>query len=296
MNICDLHCDTLIYKQPLLKNRLSVDFCRMGRYEHYMQFFAVCLDPEEREAERALEYAKFFRGELAKNGLPLCKSFQDLEACWKDGKPALFLSLEGGGVIGCMSDLERLFAAGFRMFSLTWNKKNQLAGGADDPDAGLTDFGGIIAEKIEAMGGAVDLSHLNDRSFWEAADVLKKPLIASHSNARAVCPHRRNLTDEQFLRIKKSGGCVGLNLCPHFLSEQPPVRFSALSAHVAHFLSLGGAEQIGLGCDFDGTDSLPEDCRGIEELGRISQILESDPGTTEKITHKNVLRLLKICL
>ena len=296
MNICDLHCDTLIYRQPLLKNRLAVDFCRMGKYEHYMQFFGVCLDSEERAVERVLEYAEFFKDELTKNGLPLCTSFQDLERCWNEGKPALFLSLEGGGMIGCLSDLERLFAAGFRMFALTWNKQNQLAGGADDPDAGLTDFGGIIAEKIEEMGGAVDLSHLNDRSFWELADVLKNPLIASHSNAHAVCPHRRNLTDEQFLRIKQSGGCVGLNLYPPFLSEQPGVRLSALSAHVAHFLSLGGAEQIGLGCDFDGTDSLPEDCRGIEDLVRLSQIPGMQPGLLHKITHKNVLRVLEICL
>ena len=157
------------------------------------------------------------------------------------------------------------------MLTLTWNGENELGSGADMP-GGLTPRGVKAVEACEDAGIIIDVSHLNDRGFGQMADLARRPFVASHSNARAVCNHRRNLTDEQFMRIVAAKGLVGLNFCTHFLSEEiadPP--FSCLAAHIEHFLSLGGEQTLALGSDYDGTDvpSWLDPARKVEDLYQL---------------------------
>lgn len=141
----------------------------------------------------------------------------------------------------------------------------------------------------------IDVSHLNDRSFYDIAEISSLPIIASHSNSRSVCKHRRNLTNDMFSIIKNSGGCVGVNFYPPFLNDSGSANIDDIVRHIEHFLDLGGENHIGLGTDFDGTDGLmPTGICGCEDVyklfDRLLQLNYSE-ALIEKISHKNFKRL-----
>ncbi|MBE7044499.1 MAG: hypothetical protein E7397_03145 [Ruminococcaceae bacterium] len=300
MRIIDMHCDTLTQFVPLFKNDRCVDFERMQKNCHYTQFFAIylpdeCPNPMERIRERIL----FLSQELEKNKLILANSYQDLQACRQENKPAVFLSIENAFMIKNRFDLEFLYESGVRCLSLTWNHANRLAGGALEKDAGLSDFGAEIATYAEALGILIDLSHLNDRSFWELMPLLKKPPVATHSNARAICPHPRNLSDAQILEIIRKKGCVCTNAYAPFLTAQEECTLSDFLLHIEHIRHLGGENHIGFGFDFDGCELLPQNFCGVEDVKKLIRKMEQSgysPDFIENITHKNVESVLEICL
>ena len=156
-------------------------------------------------------------------------------------------------------------ADGVKMVTLTWNGKNTIASGHDTQD-GLSPFGREVVRVLEDRRIVVDVSHLNDVGFWELMKVVRRPFAASHSNARSVCGHRRNLTDDQFRAIVSMGGVVGLNYYRSFVSDRyaengsearadGEVTFEELAAHLERFLDLDGEDAIALGSDFDGSDT-----------------------------------------
>ena len=148
--------------------------------------------------------------------------------------------------------------------TLTWNGPNELGCGTSKNE-GLTDFGKAAIKEMERVGMLVDLSHISDAGFDDACSVATKPLIASHSNSRAVCGHIRNVTDEQFQEYVKRGGLVGLNYSKDFICDDPEkADFDWLYRHIEHFLSLGGEKVIALGSDFDGT-RVPECLSSVEK-------------------------------
>ena len=206
MNIFDAHCDT-VYKamlsgKNLYRNNLHIDFFRMSEYDAYTQFFAVWLENEENAMNNFIEMVDLFDNEIEKNKnvAEKCLSYHDMKRAQNTGKIAAFLTVEGAYIINSRDDADYIFKRGVRCVSLTWNGKNKLAVGADEI-GGLTDFGKEITEYMQDIGIIIDVSHLNERSFWDVMKNSRKPVIASHSNSKSICNHRRNLTDEQFRAI-----------------------------------------------------------------------------------------------
>ena len=182
---------------------------------------------------------------------------------------------EGAQLLGCsLEGLERAFRMGVRAVNPVWNHANRLCGScAEEPERGLTAQGRTFCRRMEALGMLVDVSHMSDAGFWDVAETLEGPFIASHSNARALCPHPRNLTDEMMREIIRRGGVAGINLFRAFLGEDT-AGLEAVVAHIEHFLALGGEENVALGGDLDGCgDQFPAGFAGIQDMEQIVEAL-----------------------
>ena len=278
MRIIDTHSDTLteIFKtgEKLYENNLHINIKKMKRYSSYGQFFACFTHPEmeENAKEYAVRAFSYFKDELVKNQeyIGLATNYKEYCKLKNAGKITAFFSMENAEAIESISDLDLFYNLGVRMISLTWNSENHLATGVfGDDNRGVTEFGKQVIQKMEERNIVLDVSHLNERSFQDVAEASKKPFIASHSNAYAVCNNKRNLTDEQFLEIKRRDGYVGINFYPLFLTGEKNAKLSDILKTVEYFLSLGGENIIGLGSDFDGVDCLPSGICGVEDIEKI---------------------------
>ena len=275
----DGHCDTILRcwetGQDLADNDGAVDLTRGGRFGRYCQFFALFSvdDPKTgKNAHQAYEeqYALFCRQmEAHSDAVVQCRNGEDAQQAHRQGKIAAFLSVEGAHSLNC--DLDRLrlaYARGVRAVNLTWNNPNLLSGtNCQERSRGLSGQGRAFVREMERLGMLVDVSHLSDPGFWDVAEELSGPFFASHSNARAVFSHPRNLTDEQFTAIIDHNGVVGLNLYANFLGERADL--DTAIAHLEHWLELGGERTVALGGDLDGCSSLPEGITGIQDLDRL---------------------------
>lgn len=205
-------------------------------------------------------YVQFFRTQVTakRTKLAACRTFSDLDRAISAGKFAGILTVEGGCVLaGDLARIKTIWKAGVRMLTLTWNGKNELGSGHDSEE-GLTDFGREAVAELERQGVIIDVSHLNDRGFSDLAEIAKKPFIASHSNARAVTNHPRNLPDAFIEEIMLRGGLIGLNFASVFLTSGADGGMDDLLRHVDHFLELGAARCLALGSDYDGADIHPD--------------------------------------
>ena len=141
-----------------------------------------------------------------------------------------------------------------------------------------------------------DLSHASDETFWDVLKVSQKPVLVSHSNARSLCNHPRNITDEMFLALCENHGVLGINFYPPFLENQPQkADLESIFHHIEHFLELGGENHIGFGSDFDGVDSLPKGITDFSSFGNIINEMEKrnyPKELIEKICYKNMMRIL----
>jgi membrane dipeptidase len=192
------------------------------------------------------------------------------------------LSMEGAEPLQGDVDLLRLFLRlGVRALGLTWNGRNALADGVDDAitGGGLTVAGRRVVAEMNRLGMLVDVSHLSEGGFWDVVSECRGPFIASHSNARAICPHRRNLSDAQLCAVAASGGVVGINFCPPFLTATGQAGISDILEHAEHMLSVMGRGHVGLGSDFDGVRQLPEGIMGVEALPALAQAFEKEFGS-----------------
>jgi len=213
-----------------------------------------------------------------------------------DEKPvALFLTVEGGSVLGGdIRWVDKLHQMGVKMMTLTWNGENELCGGVGS-EKDFTPFGRQAVARMEELGMAVDVSHLNDASFWQLCEFAGRPFCASHSNSRAICSHPRNLTDGQFKEIAARGGGVGLNYHRWFITDSGESKtIDDLLRHLHHFLELGGEDTVALGSDFDGAD-LPEYLNGIEKLPMLIDALERSgisKTVVDKVLFGNAARYL----
>lgn len=205
------------------------------------------------------------------------------------------LSVEGADFITDGTErLFSLFSRGVRMLTLVWNNENALCGAAVGTDNGLKEPGARVIKAAEELGITLDLSHMGDKSFYDCMSVVKKPVVASHSNSRTICPVKRNITDDEFMCIKRNGGCVGINFYPEFLADKKAT-VDDIIRHIDYFLSLGGEDNIGIGTDFDGIGSLPEGISSTASLYTLCEKLNGLYGdiVTEKIMGKNFLRVLR---
>ena len=214
------------------------------------------LTQEERIAYYTLFQRSFTRqAEKFSHRAAACRTAGEVEAAWAEGKHALILTVESGSALaGDLDRVEVLARDGVRMLTLTWNGENELASG-NVTGHGLSDFGRAAVSAMEEQGILIDVSHLNDRSFWDVAEAARKPFVASHSNARSVCGHLRNLTDGQIRAMAERRCLIGLNYSVFFLQDGGgEVQPDQLCRHIDRFLELGAEHCLALGSDADGTD------------------------------------------
>ena len=287
----DAHCDTgtkaLRSGEGLRSNRIHLDLTRLGAYAPAAQVFAVFSRPRTHDwragyendspagalAAHGTECLSALVRELERNAdlVMICRSADDARQAAAQGKVAAFLAVEGAELLGSsVEGLRSAYEKGVRLVNLTWNYRNPLCG-TNQTGGGLTEAGRVFVREAQALGVAVDMSHLSDEGFWDCLELAEKPILAGHSNARALCPHPRNLTEGMFSALAKAGGVAGLNLCPAFLGEDPDVE--TCFAHVEHFLALGGEKAVCLGTDFDGIDHTPRGIAGVQDMGAIYECL-----------------------
>lgn len=276
MIITDTHCDTLCKildgGKDLKWNELDVNIDKMKVYSQYTQVFACFIDPiyKSNAKNRCLKLIDMFYKQAEKFNIVPCVGINDILYARNRGEVAGLLSIEGGECIESLSDLRIYSRLGVKIAALTWNYQNHIAGGVlGDSSAGLTVFGREVVKEMNRINMAVDVSHLNEKSFWDVIELSEKPVIASHSDSKSICSHPRNLTDRQFKSICKSGGYVGINFYPVFLNDSMEAGINDIVKHIEHFMKLGGEEHIGIGADFDGVDYLPDGINGPAEIYRI---------------------------
>ena len=213
----------------------------------------------------------------------------------KEGKVAILLGIENGSALGGSLDTLPVYRRlGVRLFGLTWNGRNELAGGVGSR-AGLSRFGREVIREASRLGMVIDVSHLGDRSFGDVARAVKGPFIASHSNARSLCDHPRNLRDDQIREIASRGGVMGVNFYPGFLRSRGRATLEDLLEHIDRLVEVGGIDAVGVGTDFDGVPTLP---RGIDHAGHLPRITAGllgrgyAPSHVKKILGGNFLRVL----
>ena len=213
----------------------------------------------------------------------------------------VFLGVEGLAPLGTdLSGLDRLAALGVRTAMLTWNESNALAAGAGAPDTGLTALGRQAVGRMERLGMVPDVSHLGEKSFWDLLEAAQGPVIASHSNCRALCDVRRNLTDDHLRAIRDRGGVVGLNSYHGFVhADRERQTVETLARHAARMIEVMGVEHVGCGfdfCHFMGPGN--ESAEGVEDAGQVRNLLDclERMGLTARertlIARENFLRLL----
>lgn len=268
---------------------------------HWCQCCAIFI-PDELHGEEAIAYYDLHQRSfhrqleaLSHKVLP-CRTAGEVESAWAAGKTAAILTVENGSVLaGRLERVETLAQDGVRMVTLTWNGENEIGSG-HTTDHGLSPFGREAVQALERQGILVDVSHLNDQSFEDLLHVAKQPFVASHSNARSICGHKRNLTDEQILEMVRRGCLIGLNYSQDFLrTGTRPAALDDLYRHVEHFLKLGAERCLALGSDADGTD-VPPGLDGPERFAGLYQYFLSrglSRRQAEGILWKNALNFFR---
>ena len=293
----DCHCDTAAHArehgEKLRRNRMQLDLERLSHYSPAGQVFAVCAADDAEPVKFADATILYFLEQIKENSdiVKLCLNFRDILSAEKEGKIAALLSIEGAEQI---SDIDAAYRQGVRIVHMTWNHDNALCGAAMDSGAGLTQAGKRFVMRAQQLGIMLDMSHISERGFWDTLSISTRPVIAGHSNAKAVCNVTRNLTDAQFTALVKQGGGAGINLYPEFLGLGCDI--DAVFAHIEHFISLGGEKSVFLGCDLDGIEQMPKDISGVQDLGRIYEALlrhNYPERLARDIFRNNILRVME---
>lgn len=311
--VFDLHCDTALellgkdLKSPksLKKNDLHIDLERAKKLPGYCQCFACFTTPYMREWMQVSPEMVFqleldvILAELERNKrtMSLVYNADDVRRNLEKGKMSAILTIEGPAGFGFDPELlEDLYKVGFRISSLGWNEQNPLTG-SHKTGGGLTDMGREYVKTAQKLGMIIDVSHISDEGFWDIMKVTEKPIVATHSNSRAVCDNSRNLTDDMFRAIVETGGLAGFNQCAPFVGEKP--NLDTICDHILHFLELDpDGTHIALGGDLDGCEELPEGFDGIQSYPAMAQRL-LERGVDEKLLHNifwnNALDVMDKC-
>ena len=303
----DLHCDTIMQlldhpdSGDLYRNTWKIDIEKLQKAHSKVQDFALFInlgetnDPYGRyeEMRNLCTTQIHLYGEHIQHVL----SYQDVESVYESGKIGALMSIEEGGVLG--GDLDKLKQAyqdGVRLITLTWNYPNGLG----EPHCGeqhkkLTPKGIEFVEVMQDLGIIMDCSHLNDAGTEQLGDILDVPFVASHSNAREVTAHTRNLPDNLIKIIANKGGVIGLNFAQSFLGTSPVSRIEDIVKHGLYLINKGGEDVVALGTDFDGIKPNTE-IKDASEMYRLYDAFK-EAGLSveqcEKLFWKNADRLLK---
>ena len=309
--VFDFHCDTALMllgddlnqAGSLRKNNGHIDLERAVKLGGYAQCFA-CFTTDIPELVHGISPIVLFERELAtiqrevdKNSdlISIAYSVDEIEENRANGKMSAILTLEGtAGIDYNPALLEDLWAIGFRVTSLGWNEKNPLTG-SNVTGGGLTDLGREYVKEAQRLGMRIDVSHISDEGFWDILKITEAPILATHSNSRAVHNHSRNLTDDMFRAIRETGGVAGYNACRDFTGENP--NLDTVCDHILHFLELDpDGKHIALGGDLDGVEAMPDGFEGVQSYPALARKL-LDRGLTEEnvmdIFWNNAIRVMK---
>jgi len=315
--VIDGHCDTALdlvgssFTNPGMESR---DFLARGAKGHIdlprlieggvtCQVMALYTS-DKRVAEANAWTKQLFEGierTIARSDrLFLMRSSSDILRAKRDGGVAALVSIEGGEAIGeSLDELRSFHQRGVRLMGLTWNRRNAIARGVGAEGAGgLTDFGRQVVAEMERLGMIVDVSHLSDEALEDVLSVATRPVVASHSNSRALCDHRRNLRDEQAVRIARTGGLVAITFAGVFVDPDPAkVTLARVVEHIERMLEAAGPDAVGIGSDFDGfSERLGLALRGCQEMPLITQALLErghSEETVGKVMGGNWLRVIR---
>ncbi len=282
--VFDAHCDTIsrcyYLHEGLRHNTGDLSLEKTACFESYCQFFALWTIKEYVDSDSSTmeetyyKLLRCFKEQMACNSDKIiqCRTARDVECAHRQGKAAAFLTVEGAELLGCdPSRLDEAAAAGVVAINLTWNHANALSGAhAEEPERGLSARGRRFVEKMEQLHILVDVSHLSEAGFWDVAEMAARPFIASHSNAKSVWDHTRNLTNEQITAIIENQGVIGLNFYEGFVGGS--LDLDMVRAHLDRILELGGAKNAALGGDWDGCDTIPS-LPAIDSLPRLYEHL-----------------------
>lgn len=299
----DAHCDTISRRNlvSLREYEGQLDLKRLSAFSRAGQIFAIFANsaalPEEQWFAECRRQRERFAAEMAANGdmVTHCRTAEEAKRAFAAGKVAAFLSIEGAELLNCDPALLKTAEEwGVRAVNLTWNNPNAVSGtNCKETERGLSEIGRAFVKEAEKRNIRLDVSHVSDRGFWDLMEIAEKPVIASHSNCRALCGHSRNLTDEQIRALQKNSGFAGLNVYTAFVGEKADM--DELVAHVEHFWEIGGEDLVGLGGDWDGCESLAGGLTGVQDLERLYEALlrrNHSEVLLEKLFMGNLLRVL----
>lgn len=314
----DMHCDTLMqawfrHKKDIYRTSTMLDVKRLQQGGAKAQFFAIymqslrmkrLLGPLMIKDDKYVEVLmKTFYNTLEKHSdvIAFAGNYQEMEQNWSQGKISAFLTMEDGRAVqGKMEKLTEYYEKGVRVLGLLWNHANCF-GYPNSSDVvlmkkGLSDFGKEAVGEMNRLGMVIDVSHLSDGGFWDVAKLSKRPFIATHSNARALCNHPRNLTDGMIKAVAEAGGVIGLNQCPRFLyPDSKENRIEDMVKHLLYIRNVGGREVAALGSDFDGITGTFA-IKGPQEYEKLAQALAKAGLSGEEIDEiffKNAERVIR---
>lgn len=312
MFICDCHCDTLteLYNKnaSLYENEQHFDIKRQIALGGGLQFCAIYVPTEVFRYQGGLRYTLClldkYNQEIKKlheNGIDVLqvRTAEDAGNVLKHKAATLLAIEEGGAIDGSLEALRCLYELGVRAMTLTWSNRNDIADGINEEatGSGLTLFGKQVVAEMNRLGMLVDVSHISTAGFWSVIETSTKPIIATHSNAKSLCFHPRNLNDEQIKALAQNGGLAGITFAGQFLEEDwRNACIESVYKHIDYMLNLiGNDDHIGFGSDFDGISHPPYNIQGVQDYKPLIEYLSKyySDETINKITHQNVINLLQ---
>lgn len=317
MPIIDLHCDTImkLYENPnsnLLENHFQIDLKRLRQNDFLLQTFAIFLDKQQypQRKKTALHMYQRFIKELEKNAatIGLIKTQADYNENKANKQISVLLTLEEGGILeGKIENLEEFYQLGVRLITLTWNYPNEIGTPnilywdkekhiLAENQTGLTKFGFECIQRMSELHMIIDLSHASDQMAKDILDSSAQGIVASHSNARKLTPHPRNLSDELIQKIADKNGLIGINFFDQFLKLKQPTNLpAAISEHLWYMYQLVGEDSLCFGSDFDGIP-VHADLNDVNSFPKIIQALKQKGFTSrqiEKISYLNAENFLQ---
>ncbi|MHA1718526.1 MAG: dipeptidase [Promethearchaeota archaeon] len=238
------------------------------------------------------------------NELMQIKNYDDFEKSQAEGKIGAVLHFEGvGGFDKNLNSLHYYKNLGLRTMGITWSNKNKFGTGVSfigkEKKRGLTEKGRELIHEAQSLGITIDVSHLNELSFWDVIEITEKPIIASHSDSRTICDHTRNLTDEQIKAIFEKHGTIGINMGMVFLNpnnpgkKDPEMGFDVIKKHIDQIVACSDINTVAMGSDFDGikTPNCMKDCAQYPRLFDYLAENGYSEQDIKKISHENLLRV-----
>jgi membrane dipeptidase len=311
--VIDAHCDTALltandgYVLGERHDAHHLDLPRMKEGGITAQVFAIFIEPKYLPAQatrRALQVIDTIQRaiEANSNDMRLILHASDIMKAKTAGQVGAIIGLEGAEALeGDLGVLRMLHRLGVRNIGLTWNFRNQAADGVGEErtGGGLTTFGVSLVEEMNRLGIMIDIAHLAPAGVEDVLRISQAPIIASHANARAVCDHRRNLTDAQLEKIARNGGVVGVTFVPAFVDgNEDKTTIPHILDHVDHLVKVMGEDHVGLGSDFDGFFG-EERTPGLEDVSRMPAITAGlvergySDAAIQRILGGNLLRVFK---